>query len=76
MFIDEFFWPVQPLGISHLQTPDKMLGRGTRPVVNRAATVLRQAANTLMRSCSRACETAISPQLSLATEAVWRLQPG
>ena len=21
VFIDEFFWPVQPLGISHLQTP-------------------------------------------------------
>jgi transposase len=29
---------------------DKVLGRGTRRVVNRAATALRQAANTLMRS--------------------------
>ena len=31
---------------------DKVLGRGTRRVVNRAATALRQAANTLMRSRS------------------------
>jgi transposase len=31
---------------------DKVLGRGTRRVVNRAATALRQAANTLMRSHS------------------------
>jgi len=31
---------------------DKLLGRGTRRVVNRAATALRQAANTLMRSRS------------------------
>jgi len=31
---------------------DKVLGRGTRRVVNRAATALRQAANTLLRSRS------------------------
>jgi len=31
---------------------DKVLGRGTRRVVNRAATALRQSANTLMRSRS------------------------
>jgi len=31
---------------------DKVLGRGTRRVVNRAATALRQAANTLIRSRS------------------------
>src|SRR6266436_5570357 len=31
---------------------DKVLARGTRRVVNRAATALRQAANTLMRSRS------------------------
>ena len=31
---------------------DKVLGRGTRRVVNRAATALRQAANTLMRNRS------------------------
>jgi len=31
---------------------DKVLGKGTRRVVNRAATALRQAANTLMRSHS------------------------
>jgi transposase len=33
-------------------TGDKVRGRGTRRVVNRAATALRQAANTLMRSRS------------------------
>jgi transposase len=38
----------------HRISGDKVLGRGTRRVVNRAATALRQAAHTLMRSRSGA----------------------
>ena len=40
------------LGPDHRISGDKVLARGTRRVVNRAATALRQAANTLIRSRS------------------------
>jgi len=45
-------------------------------VITGSSSAKRRPTSTLMRSRSLDCETAISQQLSLATEAVWRLQQG